>query len=536
MLRSLAGRFCCWTIVAISVLSVGLSAQIQEFSGSPTSSTGAKYSISGTVVNAVTGEPIRRALVQTYIGTGRTALTDGSGQFEFHDLPPGQTSINVRKPGFFDESQVPSLSRVPEMANIGPDTRPLLLKLLPEGVIYGRVQGANRKPIENLRVNLFSTRVVDGRRRLEQTGGASTNDIGEFRIAGLLPGVYYLEAGPSWQSSELDPSKRASHGNSASFYPGSPDLTSASPIEIAPGQQVNADLELPSAQFFKISGSVIGGGDGINLQIVDHVGNNLPVMHHFDPASGQFDAMAPTGRYTLIATAYQAGAPSTAEIPLNVASDQSGIRLALSPESSIPVHVRTEATQSLLVGGPAVPSVHLIDTSRLGARMYSLVVQGDPRNPSLSLQNLSPGKYHVELSVNGPWYVQSAQCGTTDLLRDELTITAGVQSPPVEIVLRDDGASLEVRISNGPSQERMLILLVPDNGSSVHAQTVFSNGTIGLRNLTPGSYSVLAFDHADGLEYTNPEVLSPYMSKAAHVVLQPNQEQQVDVQLTSVNE
>src|SRR5579864_9599269 len=177
MLRSLA-RFCRSTIRISSVLWICLVAFAQGFSGSPTSTASAKYSISGTVVNAVTGEPIRHALVQTYIGTGRTALTDGSGQFEFHDLPPGQTSINVRKPGFFDESQVPSLSRVPEMANIGPDTRPLLLKLLPEGVIYGRVQGANRKPIENLRVNLFTTRVVDGRRRVEQTQGASTNDIG----------------------------------------------------------------------------------------------------------------------------------------------------------------------------------------------------------------------------------------------------------------------------------------------------------------------------------------------------------------------
>jgi len=535
MLRSLA-RFCRSTIRISSVLWICLVAFAQGFSGSPTSTASAKYSISGTVVNAVTGEPIRHALVQTYIGTGRTAFTDGNGQFEFRDLPPGQTSINVRKPGYFDESQVPSLSRVPEMANIGPDARPLVLKLIPEGVIYGRVQGANRKPIENLRVNLFTTRVVDGRRRVEQTQGASTNDIGEFRIAGLLPGVYYLEAGPSWQSSELDPSKRGSHGYSALFYPGSPDLASASPIEITPGQQVNADLELPSAQFFKISGTVIGGDSGINLQIVDHVGNSIPVMHHFDPASGEFQAMAPSGRYTLVAAAYPAGAPWTAEIPLNVTADQSGIQLALSPESSIPVQVRTEATQSLSVEGPAVPSIHLIDTSHLGSRMYSLVVQGNPRNPSLQLQNLSPGKYHVEVSANGPWYVQSAQCGTTDLLRDELTITGGFQSPPVEIVLRDDGASLEVRISNGPSQERMLILLVPDNGSSVHAQTVFSNGTIGLHNLAPGSYSVLAFDHADGLEYTNPEVLSPYMSKAAHVVLQPNQEQQVDVQLASFNE
>jgi Carboxypeptidase regulatory-like domain len=65
-----------------------------------------KYSLSGTVVNAVTGEPIRRALVQIYMGPEQASLTDDTGHFEFNGLSPGQTSVTVQKPGFFSEGEV----------------------------------------------------------------------------------------------------------------------------------------------------------------------------------------------------------------------------------------------------------------------------------------------------------------------------------------------------------------------------------------------------------------------------------------------
>ena len=45
--------------------------------------------------------------------------------------------------------------------------------------------------------------------------------------------------------------------------------------------------------------------------------------------------------------------------------------------------------------------------------------------------------------------MQSAQCGDTDLLRDELTVVAGVQTSPIEIVLRDDGATVSGRVDVG---------------------------------------------------------------------------------------
>src|SRR5437899_3002637 len=65
-----------------------------------------KYSLSGTVVNSVTGEAIRGALVQIYMNGQSSRLTGPDGKFQFDGLFAGQTPITVRKPGFFSEEEL----------------------------------------------------------------------------------------------------------------------------------------------------------------------------------------------------------------------------------------------------------------------------------------------------------------------------------------------------------------------------------------------------------------------------------------------
>ena len=55
-------------------------------------------------------------------------------------------------------------------------------------------------------------------------------------------------------------------------------------------------------------------------------------------------------------------------------------------------------------------------------------------------------------------------------------------------------------------------------------------GRFGEGGIAPGGYSVLAFDDLNGLEYSNPDVLRPYLPKAVHVNLQPNRETTVELE------
>ena len=52
-----------------------------------------------------------------------------------------------------------------------------------------------------------------------------------------------------------------------------------------------------------------------------------------------------------------------------------------------------------------------------------------------------------------------------------------------------------------------------------------------MGGLAPGEYLVFAFDHVEGLEYSNPDVMDAYASQAAHVTLTAGQQAQVQVEL-----
>jgi hypothetical protein len=101
------------------------------------------------------------------------------------------------------------------------------------------------------------------------------------------------------------------------------------------------------------------------------------------------------------------------------------------------------------------------------------------------------------------------------------------------VVLRDDGASLNgaVQIQNG--SKSALVVMVPEDttNSSPRELYVDPSGSFHLQNIAPGTYDILAFDRADGLEYRNREVLNAYLSHAAHVTLGPDDQAKVTVDL-----
>src|SRR5262249_32152255 len=133
-------------------------------------------------------------------------------------------------------------------------------------------------------------------------------------------------------------------GYAETFYPGVPDMASATQIDLAPGQQAEADFSVKPQPVFQVSGEVAGNGvdQGGNLQFINSLGDKMQVPVRFDPEDGKFQARLPGGNYVLKAQVYGEGAPLTASLPVAINSDLSGVRLALEPALSIPVVVRTE--------------------------------------------------------------------------------------------------------------------------------------------------------------------------------------------------
>src|ERR1700732_341833 len=147
-------------LVALLVLEL-LVLALFPFSGfgAQVSQGAASYAVRGTVVNSVTGEPVRGALVQIYANRQRSVLSGADGSFQFENVPAGTVNFNVQKPGFFSLQAIQSPRAQATFATSGPDQPPVVVKLVPEGVISGRVRGDNGEPVESLLVQLFQERV-----------------------------------------------------------------------------------------------------------------------------------------------------------------------------------------------------------------------------------------------------------------------------------------------------------------------------------------------------------------------------------------
>jgi hypothetical protein len=528
---------------ASSVLLMGLAWFFQVVPGFTSSVQGlppggahGKYSLSGTVSNSVTGAPISRALVQLFAASPRSTLTDSEGRFHFEELPASDVTLSARKPGFFSEQEVAqggASAATPEAFPLGPDTPVAALKLTPEGVIFGRIS-SDSQPAEGVPVKLISPRIRDGRKVWEQSGYATADEDGDFRISGLLPGAYYVAAGPTASLSSLGINTKA-RGYSEVFYPGVSDIASAAPFEVAAGQQVEADFSLKPERVFQVSGTirVLRPVKGINLQFVNSSGDVGSFPYRFDPVSGGFVSSVTAGAYTLRAQAFENGEVGVAELPLTVSSNLSGIALALAPAASIPVLVSADfvTAQGERMAGSQMPSfnMHFVSSdSQLTSADYWAIAKGAGKQRTVSFENVQPGRYSAEVNPHGSYYVESARCGETDLLRDDLAVTADAHLPAIELVLRDDGASLDISLSGTPV--KATVLLVPDRAPR-QVQHGFGSGRVHFEGLAPGAYSVLAFDNADRLEYKSPEVLSPYIGNAVHVTLGPRQNSSITLEL-----
>jgi len=516
---------------------------------SPQNSNDDKFTLRGTVVNSLTAEPIRGALVQIYFNGQNSMLTGSDGKFEFAGLPTAQITITARKPGFFADDDSQSGGWRQMMAITGPNSAPVVLRLVPEGLIYGKISEENGEPIERLPVSLLVRALQNGRRIWQQRAAAMTDEDGNFRIAELQPGDYYLSAGPGPTpvAFSAKSSQPGAQGFPLVYYPAASELAAAAPITITPGKKAESNLTLSPQPFYRLSGTVSGyaPGQSVSIQVHNAAGIHLPYGPGFDPASGTFRIPGiPAGSYTLQAQGPDGnGHTLTATVPLTVSANLSGVHVILLPAVVIPIETRVISARSganrLWESENFSPvSVQLVSRdSGLFELRYGSQPAKEPGATAIELQNIPPGTYSVEANPQGPLYVQSAVSGTTNLLDSELSVAPGSAPQPIEITLRDDFATLNGKVSSNDQPWSATVMAFSEHASTPpRIQPVDQNGAFQLSLLPPGAYKIVAVDHPDRLEYKNPEALRKYLSNARDVNLSPEQSARIDLELVKVGE
>jgi len=547
-------------LAALCVCSSPLPAQNPaQDSAAPTSTI---EHLSGLVVNSTDGKPVARVLV-TSPDRRMAVLTDFQGRFSFEYRRPilapsrenfgglsspyflrGPTTMPiqfmVRKPGFVTGTVT---LRLPAASPDTP-TPPLQLKIVPAAVLSGHVDPEAGDPPAGMTVQLRHRQIQDGAATWAQANSARVNSRGEFRFPNLQPGDYKIMTA-SWTAPEANrsPPPDSSPGLLPAFYPGGDNLDVATPIHVAPGETVTANLAPRSATFYHVEVPVTGidPTKGFNATLLPG-DSTFPVRVNMQ--NHAVEAYLPTGSYTIRIGSFGGPSPVTAIAHLQV--NGAPVHMpAVAPlaGADLPILVHRDFTgDSANLQNMEGPSVNIglqpVDSS--GTAVGSAPQQPGEGDESLRLQNVSEGRYRV-VAYPHAGYIASIASGGVDLLREPLTVGASGSAAPIEITLRDDFASLAGRVSpsdatqpQAADADPIFVQFIPldrlEGPSWGNIVTMDRNFT--MPSLAPGSYLVLAsHQQMQNLEFRNRDVLDHLLTKGTVVALSAGQRANVQVPL-----
>jgi hypothetical protein len=267
--------------IAVCVAAASIVATVAHPGGQQAPSSGNTVTVVGTV-KLPDGSPIYRAevmLSKMYMTSGRegvyvtfgpegsrvgprlSATTDRNGEFRMPDVPADQYRMIVMHPS------LPPLAvgkrRPDDPGNPTYDIKGTIFRLdivlSPGATITGRVTDERGRPLPDIRVLPLEAKFIDGE-PVRYPGIATTvvptDVLGEYRIAGLLPGRYYLSA----VSKGTWPGRRPGETFAfpPTFYPGVPSAQ-AQAIDVQAGQIVEGvDFSLTGTPVTHVSGILRG--------------------------------------------------------------------------------------------------------------------------------------------------------------------------------------------------------------------------------------------------------------------------------------
>jgi len=517
------------------------------------------FVLTGTVVNSVTAAPIPYALVST----GQSVkLSDQNGNFRFESLPSSRVSVAAHKPGFFNEQELSQGQGSGARFGRGPVPNTLLtlsneptnvtIPLTPEAVISGHVEDPEGEPLEGLPVQLRTTQVSNGRRMWQRQGNIATDEDGNFRIANLRPGTYYVEVGPNFRTRGMmmqeDPAPNEKlEVVPAEYYPGVRDMSAATALTLNPGQHASIEMGMKRVPGFRISGMMTGAARNGGMSLADEDGENTNLFVRYDSRTGRFQAYpVPLGSYRLRFDGQDGdGQPLFSDVPINVGGDIPELRVPVERAVNIPLEINTEFTKQnpgssgnsvqSFVGNSSYGQVHLMSRVPPYQQFYA---NRDRADSSMVIRGVKPGVYDVEVDSNGSAYVASITYGGMNLLRDPLVISEGAEPKALQVMMRDDGASVTGNVQMEGSLQPGSVLLVSEGDAASPPKTVWLSaaGDFRAQGIAPGDYEILAFDRLDGIEFRNREVLNAYLAHATHVTLSADQQARVTLDLIHTRE
>jgi protocatechuate 3,4-dioxygenase beta subunit len=525
----------------------------------------------GRVVSAHDGAPLRRAQVTASVVENqirRTTTTDADGRYEFLDLPAGRFSVTVNKTGYvtlqygqrrtFEAGTPITLAEGQQVERIDFS--------LPRGaVISVRITDDFGDPLAGANVQVQRYQYgPDGQRRLTPAPGgailglASTDDRGEFRAYGLMPGEYVVSA--SYRNMLMPPTGNAgdtSEGFSPTFHPGTVSANEAQAISVANGEEVSVQFSMVAARLAKISGTVVDSegrpAAGAMLMVMTRQGTG-----GFSYGAG---SVAPDGSFTLTGIAPGELSIDVRPVPRPGATGGEFASMPIVVSGADISNVRIVTGKGALISGRVVFEGTSPRTAPGGNPLRVFPAPADPSRPFLSFGGSDPltngvlddsgafqlsgsaGRVFLTVSAGPSWVMKSVTLDGEDITDEPLDLTGKQSVSGVVIRMTDRLTQIagQVTDARGQTLRDYVVVILPAEagqepvaaGRSIRTARPDSNGRFQTRGMRPGRYVATAIEDLEQGRQFAPEFQEQLRRSAREFSVREGESVTLDLKLTN---
>ncbi len=451
--------------------------------------------VSGRVVHGLTGEPVRKAVVTlTMQRTTVQATTGSDGVFRVVQVQPGEYRISANRPGFLRATYQSAVK-----VEAGQSMSGIEIRMNPQSVVAGKVVDEDGDPVERAFVSLISARGTTLRRGQMQSG--ATNDLGEFRLAGVPPGRYFVVA--RREGTFVAPGTAQEYGYPPTYYPSARDESGAAPVVLAAGQDaMGLTIPMRRTTMQRIRGRVEGMKESAGragYQVVATVrgtGNTPGFRGGFGAGGGRLrpdgvfeTAGLPPGSYTLQVMQFAQGPPVTVgrvnvelgDTPLENVILYAGTPLEISGQ------IRTDAPSQVNLASTRIS----LDRSGPAPGMPPVTVKADG---TFAIRRVGRDLFPLNVIAPQGTYVKSITVGGQEVLLTGLDLTAADAVAPLDILLGTKPATVNGQVKEAAAGVVWLIGATPN--ARLVAQ-INERGGFSLGGLAPGEYRAVALETAE---------------------------------------
>jgi len=506
--------------------------------------------ITGRVVTADTRNPIARAQVQissTTLAKPRQVTTDADGRYEITGLPPGRYKLSVSRLGFvtieYGQTRPFEPGRDLELLD-GQTADRIDFALSRGGVIAGRLTDQNGEPQPGMAITAMRFAwTPNGFRTLQRIstgffGGVVTDDLGQFRIYGLMPGSYVVAAA-GVAGGFVGPEPRP---QGVTYYPGTANVDEAQAVQVEIGQEVSVHFPLVSTRPARVSGRVVNSaGEPVGwrqLVLASRTeGGVFTRSSGTTRPDGTFDitGVAP-GTYTIEMSPVRSDTVGRdfASFPISVEGhDITDLLITTIPEATVRGRVIWEGDS------PEPFATQRIIATPADSRMNTATGVVDAKGNFSIIGVHGHIVFHSSFTgVSGPWHVKAVRLGGADITDAGYKVAGDIDG--LEVVMTDRATNVSGTVTDTlhqpvidytvvflPSEDKIGI----SQARFVHTARPDQQGRYQIKALPPGQYVAAAVESLSRDGHYDPAFQKRVRSVAKPFTVREGQQLVLDLQL-----